>query len=782
MRLKGKLVAYGLTLAMLPLFFAAPMIAQIAVKKSGDALQDKAEKQLLSMRETQKVQLRDYLSQIKSQVITFSNDKMIIDATRMLSPAFNSALNEIVLDRQIARSDLRSFYRQEFLPRYTKNNSGRSISSENLVSMMDEHAVVFQDKYIVNNKFPLGEKHKLDDAADGSEYSSLHKKYHPHIRQFQQEFGYYDIFLVSAKTGKVVYSVFKELDFATSLLTGPYKDSGLAESFRRAAKSKDMNDVVFTDYTPYTPSYGSSASFVSSPVYDNGKMIGVLVFQMPIDRLDQVMTSHQKWSSVGMGDTGESFIVGSDHLPRSNSRNMIEDRESFLAGLTKQGVKEKVVAELRSKNSTIGVLPLKTAAVIEALAGKSALNILKDYRGVEVLAAYTPFQFGGLNWAMVSKIDTEEVFQARDQLINDMTTTIVTLVLVILAVSVVFGIYFANALTRPIVSLSKVMGEVGSNNNLSLRAKADSKDEIGDMAGAFNSMMSKFEHLITEIGYSAAQLAVATEQVSVVTKRSEDHLNNQHKETEEVVTAMTEMSATVNEVSGNAHSVAEATSSAEKEAHNSSEVVKNVETSILNLSRDVENASNVINKVESSSDEIGAVLDVIKGIAEQTNLLALNAAIEAARAGEHGRGFAVVADEVRSLAQKTQESTSEIENTIEKLQTGTRTAVSAMEVGRDQAKEVVIMANEAANSLEIITKAVSTINDMTMLIATASEEQSAVSEEINRNLHSISDLSENAANGARETTSSTDEMAELAAKLQSLVEKFTTDGSAASGS
>jgi methyl-accepting chemotaxis protein len=543
-------------------------------------------------------------------------------------------------------------------------------------------------------------------------------------------------------------------------------------------KLKDMNDVAFTDYAPYTPSYNSSASFVSSPIFNNDKIIGVLIFQMPIERLDRVMTSDQKWSSIGMGKTGESYVVGNDYLPRSNSRTMIEDKDSFLEGLAERGVKEKIVADIRAKNSTIGLLPLKSAAIDEALAGKSEVNILQDYRGVDVLAAYTPFQFNGLSWAMVSKIDVEEVFQARDQLRNDIAATIITLVLIILGVSVVVGIYFANAITKPIVSLSKVMGAVGSENNLSLRARIDTKDEIGDMAGVFNSMLSKFEHLITEIGDSATQLAAATEQVSAVTNTSEKNLNIQHKETEEVVTAMTEMSATVSEVSSNAHNVAEATSSAEKEAHNGSEVVKSVETSILSLANDVENASNVINKVESGSEEIGVVLDVIKGIAEQTNLLALNAAIEAARAGEHGRGFAVVADEVRSLAQKTQESTSEIENTIEKLQAGTREAVSAMGVGRDQAKEVVIKAKEAAESLETISSAVSTINDMTMLIATASEEQSAVSEEINRNLHSISDLSENTASGARETSSAADEMTALAVKLQSLVGQFSTDSSA----
>ena len=243
-------------------------------------------------------------------------------------------------------------------------------------------------------------------------------------------------------------------------------------------------------------------------------------------------------------------------------------------------------------------------------------------------------------------------------------------------------------------------------------------------------------------------------------------------ETEQVATAMNEMSATVAEVTQNATSAADATNTADVEAKTSNEVVQSSMQAIEQLSSEIQNAATVIKDVESDSEKIGSVLDVIKGIAEQTNLLALNAAIEAARAGEQGRGFAVVADEVRSLASRTQQSTTEIEEMIVRLQTGSRTAVEVMEKSQEQANISVDQSKEASHSLHVITKSVGIINEMNTQIATASEQQSATTEEINSNINNISHLAEDNATGANQTNLAANQVAELAEQLTQLVKQF----------
>jgi methyl-accepting chemotaxis protein len=250
------------------------------------------------------------------------------------------------------------------------------------------------------------------------------------------------------------------------------------------------------------------------------------------------------------------------------------------------------------------------------------------------------------------------------------------------------------------------------------------------------------------------------------------NVERQRSETDQVATAINQMTATVQEVASNATNAAASANSADNNAKVGKEVVAATSDAISRLADEVENATNVIKGVEQDSASIGSVLDVIKGIAEQTNLLALNAAIEAARAGEQGRGFAVVADEVRSLASRTQESTQEIEEMIAKLQTGSKNAVGVMEQSREQAQAGVEQAREAAEALESITGAVATINDLNTQIASAAEEQSAVSEEINRSVVSISQISEETATGAEQTTSSANDLSKLAGDLQGLVSQF----------
>ncbi|WP_420851501.1 methyl-accepting chemotaxis protein [Pseudomonas congelans] len=352
----------------------------------------------------------------------------------------------------------------------------------------------------------------------------------------------------------------------------------------------------------------------------------------------------------------------------------------------------------------------------------------------------------------------------------------VTMIAAATALALVLSILAAWVITRqittPLQETLEVVERVASGD-LSRNLNVDRKDELGKLQATIQRMTVSLRELVGGIRDGVTQIASAAEELSAVTEQTSAGVNSQKVETDQVATAMHEMTATVQEVARNAEEASEAAVTADRQARDGERVVNEAISQIERLASAVSNSSEAMGALKQESDKIGSVLDVIKSVAEQTNLLALNAAIEAARAGEAGRGFAVVADEVRSLAQRTQKSTEEIEALIVRLQSGTQQATTVMDSSRELSTSSVELTRRAGGSLDNITKTVSAIQAMNQQIAAAAEEQSATAEEINRSIINVRDVSEQTSAASEETAASSVELARLGNHLQVLVSRFT---------
>ncbi len=342
-----------------------------------------------------------------------------------------------------------------------------------------------------------------------------------------------------------------------------------------------------------------------------------------------------------------------------------------------------------------------------------------------------------------------------------------------LLVGAIIAFLISRMITLPINNAVHAMEDLAEGEgDLTQRLDDNGNSEIAQMAKGFNKFAIKVQALISELAGSVENLSTVVRDVTAIVDQTQTGSQQQREQTEQVATAVTEMTATIQEVASNANLAADSAQQADENARLGQKVVGETVSSINSLATEIETGVNVINKLSQDTESIGTVLDVIKGIAEQTNLLALNAAIEAARAGEQGRGFAVVADEVRTLASRTQQSTTEIESMIDALQVQAHAAVDAIKQGQVKAQASVKNASNAGTALNEITNSVATISSMNIQIATASEEQSSVSEEINQNVVVISRVADDNAEASNQLANSSQELGRLAGELQKLVSQF----------
>ncbi|WP_417442591.1 methyl-accepting chemotaxis protein [Idiomarina abyssalis] len=491
-----------------------------------------------------------------------------------------------------------------------------------------------------------------------------------------------------------------------------------------------------------------------------------LNFLLQADRdLHQAQVAERTLLSVEPGSSQQQKLIDTHNENIEQAQQRVD---KFLK-LTSSDTERRMVADYKQKSEVW----IATAAEVIALHASGNLDA-----AVGLSQQQSDPQFETMR-SVLDQLEQrqEEAALAQTELIDSTIAqsnwTQSAVLIIGLAVCVLLALFFPPLISKPLnLLLERFRDMAKGEGDLTARIHLQRTDELGKVADAFNEFIEKLQRTIQKVSSMAEQVATSSEQLSSISEQSNQSIKQQHQAVEQVATAIHEMSATVDEIAKNANEAAQSAQEADTHTRNGRKAVGETVDAIQALANQVHQITQVIDKVADDSNNINRVIEVIGSIAEQTNLLALNAAIESARAGEHGRGFSVVADEVRTLASRTQQSTQEIQDMIERLQSATSEAVSSMNAGRESADATVDKAQRADSALKGITDAVTEINDMNNHIATAADEQSSVTEDINKNVSTITDIAEQSAQSSAQVRESSDDLAKLSMSLQRELQQF----------
>jgi methyl-accepting chemotaxis protein len=828
MNIRQKMLLGAGLLTLIPVVITAALLWQGASTLADDALTERTQNQLNSLRDTKRQQVSDEFSLRVRTMQSLAAQRSTVDAMRTFKQSFSSAGKDSGFGQEAAVASLNQYIKDQFGSEFAKRNPSAAPDFAKFIASLDANGAALQSDFIIRNPNPLGQKERMLRPEGNYAYAQAHAQYHPSFERAQKLGEYYDIFLIDTETDTIVYTVFKELDYATSLTKGIAAGSKLAEAYGKVKQAPNRDAVYLSDFAPYLPSYDDQASFAATPVFDGDRQIGVLAVQFPIDKITEVMSSGKTWEKIGLGKTGDAFLVGPDKLMRTNSRYVIENKTA-IADQLGSALSANARQTLLKKETSIGLISIDSDATRSALAGQDGFVKFTDFRGVPSYGSYGPLKVLGLNWGLVAKIDVAEA----DEPINNLNTqSLLRALLIALGVVVIAGLavsVFLRQFLQPIQTLSDTVQKVAGGET-SARSKLTEQDEIGQLGRAFDGLLddriaslekaskenetlnnsvidllqavfqlsnrdltarapvtediigtvaSSINQFSDETGRTlldvqkiAEEVALTSESVRVQsvmveeTARAErDALDAMSENLNQATTQLAQVSALSEQSNKAAGVAADATQTALVAVQGTVQGMDQLRESISDMEKRFK-------RLGERSQEISTAVQLINAISERTHVLALNASMQAATAGEAGRGFAVVAEEVQRLSDSSRQATSTISQLVGNIQAETNETLFTVNRLIGDVVRQSELAQRAGVQMNQTQQTTQQLVGLVRQIAQFSEQQAKLASSLQQSVLDINAGTEQTSAAIAEQTASTQSLAESSRQLTAAVGQF----------
>ncbi|MDX8378368.1 MAG: methyl-accepting chemotaxis protein, partial [Mariprofundales bacterium] len=774
-------------LAVLPVTIASMVLGNRSTMVGERLLNEQASRLLIALRDNKKTQLETYFIDLRKQVLNIAANPTFSDASLALSQAVTNA----------------------------------GIDAEESETSLDNTALWMQTAYIINNDNAQNIPEMEED------YHEAHAQYHPVLSKLAERMRYDDILIADTTTGRIIYSVNKNVDFGISLKQKYYAKSVLGKLFEQA-RNADMGTFLLSEFAPYSPADGRVVAFAASPIFMGRFASAVLIIRISGEIQNDILTQNKNWEAAGLGNSGEVYVVAKDKYMRSISRPLVQNPEQFISLAKANNIPLQVMQKIKASGTTIGILPTSGLMINNSLQDHSGIVRATDYLGRQVLAAYSPINIFGLSWGLIAQMNIDEIGAPAAQLKQELFDTAISVALVVAGLALILGWGMSRGLLLPLNMITATVRrlsegdysarcglitrdeyqELGdaidrlvderegfmrsedendqlnsniiamlqavkhlSERNLTVSVPV-SEDVVGPLADALNMMTAEIRRMISKVNQLSEQVEENANTLQIEASSVTD-LSEQGKQGVQTMTInIANSSNYLDKIAKLAVSCNGVSKKASERIHIAQDSVAESVESMQRIRESIHDSEKRIKRLGERSHEISGIIDIINSISERTHVLSINASMQAESAGEAGRGFSVVAEEVQRLAENARSATAQISTQVRNIQIETADAVETMSRTIEQVNAGSQLANSSGKVMEETQSINARLVKMVELISELSEQQSIAGHDLQKDAEQVQQASDVTAEQLSHQAERSTQLAQYAKELRDTVGIF----------